>query len=33
MKTRALASCGVKDEKPRKPWREDQGLMEFLKTL
>jgi integrase/recombinase XerD len=33
MKTRALASCEVKGEKPKKPWREDHGLMEFLRTL
>jgi integrase/recombinase XerD len=33
MKTRALASCEVKGEKPKKLWREDHGLMEFLRTL
>jgi site-specific recombinase XerD len=33
MKAKALANCEVKEEKPKKPWREDKGLMEFLKTL
>ena len=34
MKAKALASCEIKDEKePDKPWREDKGLMEFLRTL
>lgn len=33
MKAKALASCEVKDKKPRRPWREDKGLMEFLKSL
>ena len=33
MKTKALANCEVKDEKPKRPWRDDKGLMEFLKTL
>jgi integrase/recombinase XerD len=33
MKAKALASCEVKEGKTKKPWREDKGLMEFLKTL
>jgi len=33
MKTKALANCEVKEEKPQKPWRDDKGLMEFLRTL
>jgi integrase/recombinase XerD len=33
MKAKALANCEVKDAKPQKPWRQDQGLMEFLRTL
>ena len=33
MKTKALANCEVKEEKLRKPWRDDRGLMEFLRTL
>jgi integrase/recombinase XerD len=33
MKAKALANCEVKDETPKRPWRDDKGLMEFLKTL
>jgi site-specific recombinase XerD len=33
MKAKALGSCEVKDETPREPWRNDKGLMDFLKTL
>lgn len=33
MKTKALANCEVKDKKPQSAWREDKGLMDFLKTL
>ena len=33
MKAKALANCEVKEKKPKKPWREDKGLMEFLRTL
>lgn len=34
MKAKALANCEVKEEyESRKPWREDKGLMEFLRTL
>jgi site-specific recombinase XerD len=33
MKAKALANCEVKEDAPKKPWREDKGLMEFLRTL
>ena len=35
MKAKALANCEVveEDEEERKPWREQDGLMEFLRTL
>jgi integrase/recombinase XerD len=35
MKAKALANCEVveEDEEERKPWREQEGLMEFLQTL
>jgi integrase/recombinase XerD len=33
MKAKALANCEVKDETPTEPWRDDKGLMDFLKTL
>lgn len=33
MKAKALANCEIKEGKPKKPWREDKGLMEFLKNL
>jgi integrase/recombinase XerD len=35
MKAKALANCEVveEDEEERKPWREQEGLMEFLRTL
>jgi integrase/recombinase XerD len=33
MKAKALASCEVKTDQTQKPWREDKGLMEFLRTL
>jgi integrase/recombinase XerD len=33
MKAKALANCEVKDETPKKPWSQDQGLMDFLRTL
>ena len=36
MKAKALANCEVEGNKPKKikkPWREDKGLMEFLRTL
>ncbi len=36
MKAKALANCEVKGKKgktPKKPWRQDKGLMEFLRKL
>ena len=33
MKAKALASCEIEEEKPKKPWRDDTGLMEFLREL
>jgi site-specific recombinase XerD len=33
IKAKALAGCEVEDPEPRKPWREDEGLMAFLRTL
>jgi site-specific recombinase XerD len=34
MKAKALARCAVGEEgEPQKPWREDKGLMEFLRGL
>jgi len=33
MKAKALAHCEIKESKPRKHWREDIGLMDFLRTL
>lgn len=33
MKAKALGKCEIKDDKPRKPWHKDPGLMEFLRTL
>lgn len=33
MKAKALATCEIKEEKPQKRWREDKGLMEFLRNL
>ena len=33
MKAKALAHCEVEGEGTQKPWREDKGLMEFLRTL
>ena len=33
MKAKALASCEVKETKRSKRWREDKGLMTFLRTL
>jgi integrase/recombinase XerD len=33
MKAKALANCEVKEDEQKKPWREDKGLMEFLRTL
>jgi integrase/recombinase XerD len=33
MKARALATCEVAEKKRRKPWKQDKGLIQFLKTL
>jgi site-specific recombinase XerD len=33
MKAKALANCEVKEQGTQKPWRGDQGLMEFLRSL
>jgi hypothetical protein len=34
MKAKALASCEVTEEgETQKPWREDKGLMEFLRNV
>src|SRR5262245_18246871 len=33
MKAKALASCEPETGTPQRPWREDQGLMEFLQNL
>ena len=33
MKTKALANCEGKKKTKNKPWKEDKGLMEFLRTL
>ena len=33
MKTKALANCEIKEEGSPKPYREDKGLMEFLRSL
>lgn len=32
-KAKALVKCQIKDGKPKKPWRKNAGLMEFLRTL
>ena len=33
MKMKALNHCEVKSQRPKKLWREDKGLMEFLRSL
>ena len=33
MKAKALAACEVEDSVGKSPWRQDKGLMEFLRTL
>ena len=33
MKARALAHCEVEGKKKTTPWKEDRGLMDFLRTL
>ena len=32
-KAKALASCEINQGKPKKPWREQKGLMDFLRNL
>src|SRR5436305_4745921 len=32
-KAKALATCEVEEQGGKKPWREEKGLMEFLRTL
>jgi hypothetical protein len=33
MKAKALASCQVEGEKGGQPWKEDNSLMDFLRSL
>jgi len=33
MNAKALAHCEVEGKQSSKPWKEDAGLMEFLRTL
>ena len=33
MKAKALAACEIEEEEGRKPWREEEGLLEFLRSL
>jgi site-specific recombinase XerD len=33
MKAKALANCEIKEEESKPPWHQDQGLMEFLRSL
>ena len=33
MKAKALANCEVGTEEPLKPWREQEDVMAFLRTL
>ena len=33
MKAKALANCEVEGKTSGKPWKEDKGLMDFLRTL
>lgn len=33
MKAKALATCQIGETQPKKAWREDKGLMSFLKEL
>jgi integrase/recombinase XerD len=32
-KAKALVNCEVRKDEPQKPWWQDEGLMEFLRTL
>jgi len=33
MKAKALANCEIKGTRNRRPWKEDRGLMDFLRSL
>lgn len=33
MKAKALSNCEIKGDEPKRPWREDPGLMAFLRSL
>ncbi|MEI8375832.1 MAG: tyrosine-type recombinase/integrase [Planctomycetota bacterium] len=33
MKAKALAKCEIQDGRPKKPWRKNPGIMEFLRSL
>jgi len=33
MKAKALVNCEIKDGEPKKPWRKNPAIMEFLRTL
>ena len=33
MKAKALANCEVEEDEAKKPWREDESLMAFLRSL
>ena len=33
MKAKALANCEVEEDEVKKPWREDESLMAFLRSL
>jgi integrase/recombinase XerD len=33
MKAKALSTCEIEEDKPKKHWRADKGLMEFLRAL
>lgn len=33
MKAKAVATCEIEEDTPKKRWRKDKGLMEFLRTL
>jgi integrase len=33
MKAKALGKCEVQEQEEKKPWREDEALMEFLRSL
>lgn len=33
MKAKALGKCEIKNDEPKKPWRKNPGIMEFLRSL